>query len=326
MSTLHDHLAQIERNGAAAFGATSLAHGHSSVTRTVRRHRTTRAAVTAVAGVGVVGAGSWGAIAAFGGAETLAPGAIVSPSTDSTAVAPSSTAPSVSAEPGGPAQEITVIAGHTNAQHAQRLADSYDIDVERALSAIEHAVDTLVPEATSAEGWVVDGVLDATNAPSVEDAADQLVAARVQQLTDLGVPRDEWQTVITKASMVEREAKLPEDKPKIARVIENRLALDMKLELDSTVKFYSTTEDVFTTQEERETDSPYNTYKNAGLPPGAIATPSLEAIQAVVAPAEGDWLFFVTVNLQTGETAYASTFEGHQDNVAILQEWIAANQ
>ena len=328
MSTLHDHLAQIERNGAAAFSATSLAHGHSSVTRTVRRHRTTRAAVTAVAGVGVVGAGSWGAIAAFGDSETLAPGAIASPSTDLTTMAPSVSPSAVPAAPSGTlaeARELTLPPGTTSMDVASRLAVAFDTTPEGALLALGTAIQAQVPEATSDEGWPAPGTFDLGVGSTLQGAADQIIAARVQELTDLGVPRDDWQTVITEASMVEKEAKLAEDKAKIARVIQNRLEAGMKLELDSTVKFDSSTDGEFTTQEERETESPYNTYKNLGLPPGAIATPSLESIKAVLAPVEGDWLYFVTVDPETGEAAFASTFQGHQDNVARLHEWLAAH-
>ena len=112
--------------------------------------------------------------------------------------------------------------------------------------------------------------------------------------------------------------------PKVARVIQNRLDQGLRLELDSTVKYISPSEGVFTTDADRATDSPYNTYLYEGLPPGAIASPTDVSVDAVLHPADGDWLFFVTVNLDTGETAYASTFEEHQANVQKLQAWIKA--
>lgn len=215
--------------------------------------------------------------------------------------------------------------GRTIDHIAGTLADAYGATPEEATAALEASVRELIPEATTAEGWPVPGTFSLSGVSTLRDAADVMVEARVQQLTDLGVPREDWQTVITKASLVEREAKRAEDKAKVARVIENRVAAGMRLELDSTIRFIAPGETVFTSAEQRAVESPYNTYTNVGLPPGAIATPSLESIQAVVAPAEGDWLFFVTVDLLTGETRFASTFEEHQANVQILQEWIAAN-
>ena len=77
--------------------------------------------------------------------------------------------------------------------------------------------------------------------------------------TVLGVPRADWQTVITNASLVEREATLDVDRPTIARVIGNRLAKDMRLELDSPIKYIAPRDGVFTTDAGRATESPYNT-------------------------------------------------------------------
>ena len=78
------------------------------------------------------------------------------------------------------------------------------------------------------------------------------------------------------------------------------------------------------TPEERKLDSPYNTYldKNAGkLPPTPISSPSEDAMQAAVAPADGNWLFFVVVNLDTGETVFSDTYDQHLKAVAQFQEF-----
>ena len=97
------------------------------------------------------------------------------------------------------------------------------------------------------------------------------------------------------------------------------------LQLDSTVLYAGAGEGPFVSAEDRDIDSPYNTYLYEGLPPGAIGSPSDAAIDAVLNPAEGDWLYFVTVNLKTGETLFATTYEEHLANVQLLQEWISAN-
>ncbi len=218
---------------------------------------------------------------------------------------------------------ITLPEGETVDEIAGKIAEVYGSTPEEVAAALAASVQELIPDASTAEGWPITGTIDFTSAGTLREATDLVINARVQELTDLGVPRSDWQTVITKASLVEREAKLDVDRPMIARVIENRLAKDMRLELDSTVMFAAPGDGaVFTTELQRATDSPYNTYLYQGLPPGAIATPSDESVRAVLNPAEGDWLFFVTVNLETGETAFASTFEGHQANVMILQQWI----
>lgn len=135
---------------------------------------------------------------------------------------------------------------------------------------------------------------------------------------------DPYQAVIM-ASLLEREANRQEDRLKVARVFYNRLAMGMPLQSDATVAYANNiTGRVWTSPEERRKDSPYNTYldKNAGkLPPGPVTSPSRAALDAALNPATGDWLYFVPINLDTGETEFNTTLEGHNQSVAKLQEW-----
>ncbi|UPK76975.1 endolytic transglycosylase MltG [Nocardioidaceae bacterium SCSIO 66511] len=136
---------------------------------------------------------------------------------------------------------------------------------------------------------------------------------------DLGVSARDALIV---ASLIEREASRDQDRAKVARVIYNRLDEGMPLQLDSTVHYVAERSgDAFTTDEERDIDSPYNTYKNTGLPPGPIDSPGAEAIKAALKPAKGDWTYFVTVNFDTGETLFATSLEEHNKNVDKLQEY-----
>jgi len=97
-----------------------------------------------------------------------------------------------------------------------------------------------------------------------------------------------------------------------ARVIYNRLDIGMALQMDSTVHYVSGRRgDVFTTDEERATDSPYNTYRYPGLPPGPIGSPGEAAIEAALNPEAGDWVYFVA-NPDTGETTFSVTYSQHQ--------------
>ena len=132
--------------------------------------------------------------------------------------------------------------------------------------------------------------------------------------------------VMTVASLVEAEAS-GDDMPKVARVIYNRLedtdgGTNGLLQLDATVNYANGRNlGARTTSEERAIDSPYNTYLVPGLPPTPIEAPGLEAMRAAAAPATGSWLYYVTVNLATGETRYAETLEEHQANVELLNEY-----
>lgn len=134
-----------------------------------------------------------------------------------------------------------------------------------------------------------------------------------------------YQVVIV-ASLIEAEVSNPTDQAKVARVIYNRLHTGKRLELDSTVHYVSgRSGSVFTTDAERAVDSPYNTYKRAGLPPTPIDSPGASAIRAALAPAAGPWLFYVTVDLDTGKTLFATTGAQQQANARVLQQWCAAN-
>lgn len=133
--------------------------------------------------------------------------------------------------------------------------------------------------------------------------------------------------VVVVASIIEAETTRPEDRARVARVLYNRLAKGIKLQLDSTVKYVVGIDgDIFTTEQDRATQSPYNTYLVDGLPPGPISSPGEEALDAALHPAAGDWLYFVVVDLETGETRFAATGEEHQANVVILQEYCARSE
>ena len=102
----------------------------------------------------------------------------------------------------------------------------------------------------------------------------------------------------------------------------------MNLESDATVAYGTgNTHTVWTTDAERaDASNPYNTYANPGLPIGPIGNPGDVAINAAVHPADGSWLFFVPVNLATGETVFSTTVEEHEAAVAQLQAWCAASE
>jgi UPF0755 protein len=132
--------------------------------------------------------------------------------------------------------------------------------------------------------------------------------------------------VLTVASLIEAEAKLPVDMPKVARVIYNRLEKGMRLQFDSTVHFaVGGAQRITTTAAERDTDSPYNTYKISGLPAGPINSPGEAAMAAALNPADGDWLYFVSVNPDTGETRYGVTPQEHAANVEVFRKWLREN-
>ena len=126
--------------------------------------------------------------------------------------------------------------------------------------------------------------------------------------------------MIILASLVEKEAKLEQDRPKVASVLLNRLKLGMKLDVDATVQYalgYQPDNKTWwkkaLTREDLKISSPFNTYKNRGLPPKPIANPGLTSIKAVVNPAKTDYLYYLSD--QKGKMHYAKSLEEHNKNI-----------
>ncbi|MGI8702833.1 MAG: endolytic transglycosylase MltG [Nocardioidaceae bacterium] len=128
--------------------------------------------------------------------------------------------------------------------------------------------------------------------------------------------------VVIVASLVQAEASRPEDMPKVARVIYNRLQIAMPLQFDSALHYAVESRGVVQTSDSlRNLDTPYNTYLRQGLPPTAIDSPGRLALEAALHPAKGSWRYFVTVNLRTGETRFATTYAEHLHNVGLYETY-----
>ncbi|MEU7279961.1 endolytic transglycosylase MltG [Streptomyces sp. NPDC045431] len=126
-----------------------------------------------------------------------------------------------------------------------------------------------------------------------------------------------YQTV-TIASIVQAEADTVEDMGKVARVIYNRLAQGMALQMDSTLNYALGRSTLDTSHADTRTESPYNTYNRQGLPPTPIDNPGEQAMDAAINPPSGDWLYFVTV--RSGDTRFTADYAEHQRNVQEFNE------
>ncbi len=183
------------------------------------------------------------------------------------------------------------------------------------------------------EGFLYPGTYDIPKGATAYTVLKLMTAQFAKTSGELQLPQtaqrkklDPYQAVIV-ASIIGAETNRADDYPKVARVIYNRLQKNMRLQMDSTVH-YVTGKDggVFTTDEQREIDSPYNTYRTRGLPPTPINSPGKDTLRAALNPAQGSWLYFTLINLDTGETAFASTPDEHQANVNKLQAWCTAHK
>ncbi len=111
----------------------------------------------------------------------------------------------------------------------------------------------------------------------------------------------------------------------MARVLANRLDGGGPLQMDSIILYPVPDDRILTTAQERAADDPYNSYRHDGLPPTPISSPDEASLDAFLEPVPADWWFYVTIDLDTGETRYAVAYEEHQRNVELLRSWLAAN-
>lgn len=125
-----------------------------------------------------------------------------------------------------------------------------------------------------------------------------------------------YETLVA-ASLIEREAP-PNDFPKVARVILNRLDKGQKLQFDSTVNYALDRQEVATTDADRESRTPWNTYAMEGLPATPISAPGDKALQAAENPASGDWLYFATID-KDGTTVFTDNYDEHLANIEKAQ-------
>lgn len=175
------------------------------------------------------------------------------------------------------------------------------------------------------EGLIAPGSWDVDPSASPTDILSKLIGASAYQYTQGGLldtakslNMTPYQ-ILTVASLVQREAK-PQDFDKVARVIYNRLVAPdhRKLEFDSTVNYSLDRQEVATTDADRAKATPWNTYVRDGLPATPICAPGTEALAAAEHPADGDWLYFVTIDLQ-GTTLFTRDYPQHLANIELAK-------
>jgi len=187
--------------------------------------------------------------------------------------------------------------------------------------------------ADSLEGWLFPATYTFEPDTTATEVIRTLVDRTVESLDEAGVPQADRQRILTIASIIQREGRFEEDFYKVSRVIQNRLDPDNQethglLQMDSTAQ-YGVGEmhegEVWSSEEALTDDNPWNTYVHPGLPIGPIANPGDLAIDAAMHPADGPWLYFTAINLDPGESKFSETLAEHEQGVAQLREWCAAN-
>lgn len=234
-------------------------------------------------------------------------------------------------------ESFTIPEGYSIPMIAEKLENEGVMSQEEFLTAVKNAAaDFAYADILPAEDQVfyqLEGYIfpdtyylseDMTGEELVDKILDEFLqkfdAKRQEEAAALGMSVEE---VLIRASLVQKETERPEEYSMVAGVINNRLAKNMRLQFDSTV-VYALTNGMYGVDrvlyEHLEIDSPYNTYKNDGLPVGPICNPSQEAIDGVLHPAEHNYLYFQTDQVKNdGSNLYFETYEEHAAAAATTE-------
>lgn len=225
---------------------------------------------------------------------------------------------------------VAVIKEGVSAESAfAQLSAATSLPVSDFEAAAKNYVALGVPaEAPSIEGFLFPATYTFDPGVTAPQVLKQLVSTMISHLDKAGVaPADRFR-VVTLASIVQRESgPSVDDMHKIARVFQNRLDAGMRLQSDATVAYGTgRTDTVNTTSAQRaDASNKYNTYANNGLPIGPIGLPGDDAIDSALHPTPGPWIYFVAVNLKTGETVFSTTLAEHNAAVKQWQAWCRAS-
>ena len=183
------------------------------------------------------------------------------------------------------------------------------------------AIKDLDPAAPSLEGYLFPNKYRIYRHTTAQQLCRLMTGEFRKQWAALGAQANVHDTV-TLASMVEREARRPDERPVVASVFSNRLRIGMKLDCDPTTVYAALLENRYRGtiyRSDLESESLWNTYKHKGLPPGPIANPGLSAIQAALAPADTRFLFFVAKADGSGGHNFSESLAMHEAAVAQYQ-------
>jgi UPF0755 protein len=186
-----------------------------------------------------------------------------------------------------------------------------------------HLIRDLDPLAPTLEGYLFPDTYKLGRQATAEDLCRMMTAKFREAWQSLrrdaqGQDISDVHRTITLASLVEKEGKLPAERPRIAAVFENRLRIGMKLDCDPTTVYAALLDGRYRGvihRSDLDSDNPYNTYRRVGLPPGPIANPGLAAIRAVTMPVNSDSLYFVARPDGSGAHEFSSTIAAHRDAV-----------
>ncbi len=227
-----------------------------------------------------------------------------------------------------PTVTVTIPEGFTLEQIAQRLEDSNLVDYQEFFDLAVDSKPAIIQQEEQLEGlrYAMEGYLFPATYEFDQEVTPEEVLNRLEsqmsqvftedimaRIKELGLTIHE---VLTLASLVERETQVPAEREIVAAVMHNRLEISKPLEIDATVLYALGEHKTQVLYKDLEVDSPYNTYRVRGLPPGPIASPGKQSILAVLYPAEVDYRYYVTKKDGSGGHYFARTHDEHKANIS----------
>lgn len=226
---------------------------------------------------------------------------------------------------------VFVNSGHRIDDVYETIAEQTDYSTSDIESAADPADFGLPEDAPSLEGYIAVGEYQFPVGSSVEEILGRMIEPTMEEFERLEIDDPEEQfRVVTIASILEAEAR-SEDFGEVAGIIENRLDRSNPetggyLQIDATVIYGMGVRQLQFSAEDRQDESnEYNTYAHQGLPPGPIGAPSIEALDAAAEPQDSDYYYWITTNIETGETKFSKTYEQHQEYQEEYREYCDDN-
>jgi UPF0755 protein len=225
---------------------------------------------------------------------------------------------------------VTIPEGSNLFDIAQRF-ESANLGTKEKFLAAAHSdlnfIADLDPEATSLEGYLFPDTYHFERRATPQQILAVMVKRFRLAAVELGLKAN-YHHVVTVASLVERETPVNSERPLVASVFENRLAKDMPLETDPSVIYAALLDGRYRGTiyaSDLQADSPYNTYRYPGLPPGPICNPGMASLKAAMSPAHTDYLYFVAATADpSGKSRFSTTLEEHAHNVQQYRKSLRA--
>lgn len=221
---------------------------------------------------------------------------------------------------------LTIPPGWRETQIVAKIAEVMGVSTTEVQDVLD---DVTLPEGASGgvEGWLFAEAYSIGPEETVADVVQRMVDRTAEVLDSYDVAPEDREELLIRASIVDAEVTDAEDRGRVARVLSNRLDgcadVGLLLQMNSTVAYgldKSVTD--LTLADLSDDSTPYNTYVFEGLPPAPINSPSTSSIEAALDPPAGAWCYFVTVNLETGETVFTDDPVEHEQNRARYREWL----